>query len=62
MPAYNYRCDKCGHEYELRHGMLVEPDENCPKCGHDKATKLIFPTPALFKGGGFPGNDMKDKT
>ena len=31
MPRYYYRCNECGGEFEIRHGML-ETQEECLSC------------------------------
>ncbi len=39
MPIYEYRCDKCGGQFEL----LVRADTRpaCPQCGSAKVEKLF---------------------
>lgn len=33
MPAYEYRCEACDHEFDARQKMSDKPLEACPKCG-----------------------------
>lgn len=33
MPLYQYRCTKCGHEFELLTTIDKRNDACCPKCG-----------------------------
>jgi putative FmdB family regulatory protein len=42
MPLYEYRCEKCGHRFELwqRLGAGKEGVQ-CPKCGADQVTRLL---------------------
>ena len=41
MPIYEYRCGKCGHEFELRRSFSqAEEPAPCPKCG-GKGEKLL---------------------
>lgn len=32
MPTYDYRCKKCGHEFETVQRITEEPLTECPKC------------------------------
>lgn len=40
MPTYDYGCDKCEVEFELRHSMADKPRVKCPLCGK-RAKKRI---------------------
>lgn len=53
MPTYEYRCTKCGHEFELFQRMSDDPVAECPECG--KAAERLISAGAglLFKGEGF---------
>ena len=33
MPLYQYRCTKCGHEFELLTTIDKRNEARCPKCG-----------------------------
>ena len=39
MPVFNYKCKKCGTEYE---GIELQGEkiDKCPKCGSKSAEKL----------------------
>ena len=41
MPTYDYRCEGCGHEMAVFHGMTEDPRKTCPKCEEDKLRRLI---------------------
>ncbi len=32
MPNYEYKCEQCGHSFEIQHSMKEAPVVNCPKC------------------------------
>ncbi len=33
MPLYQYRCTKCGHDFELLTSIDKRNDARCPQCG-----------------------------
>lgn len=46
-PIFEYRCKKCGHEYEVIH-YGGEVPRTCPQCDSTEAEKLMSP-PAIAK-------------
>jgi putative FmdB family regulatory protein len=53
MPIYEYRCEKCGHEFE-REQRITEPAiKRCPACKSQKAKRLISNTSFVLKGAGW---------
>ena len=56
MPRYDYRCDKCGHAFELRQSFSSEPVATCPRC-EGVATRQFHAPPVFFKGSGWYVND-----
>ena len=59
MPTYDYKCDACGHSFELFQKMSDPPAESCPKCG-GKVRRLIGAgAGVLFKGSGFYATDYR---
>jgi len=40
MPTYEYKCEHCGHSFDVRHSMNDESKVNCPRCG-TQARKII---------------------
>ena len=62
MPTYEYKCLKCGYDFEAFQKMSDSPLEECPKC-QGKVKKLIgFGSGLIFKGSGFYATDYKKKT
>lgn len=60
MPTYEYRCNKCGYEFELFQSMTEDPVKKCPECGQDSAERLISAGAGLiFKGSGFYITDYR---
>ena len=60
MPTYEYRCDACGHEFELFQQMSDAVKRKCPECGKPKLQRLIGTgAGVLFKGGGFYETDYR---
>lgn len=42
MPIYEYKCEKCGHKFELLRSVNSDDsDLKCPKCGALKPSKLF---------------------
>jgi putative FmdB family regulatory protein len=60
MPTYDYRCRKCGHEFELFQAITAKPAKRCPKCGRNTAERMIgIGAGVIFKGSGFYETDYK---
>lgn len=60
MPTYDYRCNACGHEFELFQSMSEGVKKKCPACGKLKLERLIGTGSALiFKGSGFYETDYR---
>lgn len=59
MPNYEYKCEKCGHEFH-RHQKMSDPNPPCPgpegseteTCGGE-TQKLISQSSFQLKGGGW---------
>ena len=63
MPTYDYRCNKCGHEFELFQGITEPVRRKCPDCGRMTMKRLIGAGAGLiFKGSGFYVTDYKKST
>ena len=63
MPTYDYRCNACGHQFELFQGITENKKRTCPECGKLKLERL-FGTGAgiLFKGSGFYETDYRSSS
>ncbi len=60
MPIYEYRCKKCGNEFEELQNSNVKTMK-CPKC-RGTASKKMSAAGFVFKGSGFYVNDYKNKS
>lgn len=52
MPMYEYRCESCEKQFELRQKFSDPPATECPSCG-GHVTKLISTVSFALKGGGW---------
>mgnify|MGYP000713191166 CR=1 FL=1 len=41
MPTYDYKCQACGHDWELFQSMKDPHVKSCPKCKKRKAKRLL---------------------
>lgn len=62
MPTYDYRCTKCGHRFELFHGIKDETRRRCPKCRSKAERVPAGGAGLLFKGTGFYITDHRSKS
>ena len=53
VPIYEYKCDSCGERFEVFVSMGDTAKQSCPKCGHEKSTKLVSSGGFVLKGGGW---------
>jgi putative FmdB family regulatory protein len=54
MPTYSYACDACGHQFEKEQRITEDPIKKCPKCGKNKARRMIAGAAGfILKGGGW---------
>jgi putative FmdB family regulatory protein len=61
LPIYEYRCENCGHQFEIIQKFSDSPLELCEKCqGH--LSKLISQTSFQFKGSGWYVTDYANKS
>lgn len=69
MPTYEYRCEKCGHSFEVVQSMSAPALKICPadqctrkKWGRGSVTKQIGAGAGLlFKGSGFYLTDYRSE-
>lgn len=60
MPTYDYRCDACGHDFEMFQQITEDPIKKCPECRKPKLRRLFGTGAALmFKGSGFYQTDYR---
>ncbi len=58
MPLYEYRCGKCGDEFETIQKFADRPLTTCKKCG-GPLEKLLSRSGFLLKGGGWYADGYK---
>jgi len=59
MQTYDYKCEKCGFEFEELQTMSAPALTDCPKC-KGKVKRLIGGgSGVIFKGKGFYSTDYK---
>ena len=61
MPVYEYECQKCGHRFDVEHGINEETRKRCPEC-RGKIKKCFSAVGIVFKGSGFYATDSKKKS
>lgn len=62
MPTYDYKCETCGHQFEVFHSITAAPVRVCPACGLENVNRLLTGGSGLiFKGSGFYSTDYKSK-
>ncbi len=60
MPIYEYRCKKCGREFEVTQKFSDEPVKKCEECS-GPVEKLISLSSFHLKGGGWYQTDYAGK-
>lgn len=43
MPFFDFKCEKCGHEFNIRVSNAEKNKVKCPECGHKKVKQLLSP-------------------
>jgi len=61
LPLYEYKCEKCGHQFEKIEGHNASETKKCPKCGA-KAQRMLSAAAIQFKGSGWYVTDYGKKT
>ena len=61
MPLYEYRCEACGHQFEVIQKFSDAPVSVCPNCGAGPVAKLLSSPAIQFKGSGWYITDYARK-
>lgn len=61
MPIYEYRCNSCNIQFELRQKFSDPPADKCHKCG-GAVRKMVSAASFSLKGSGWYGDGYGDKT
>lgn len=56
MPTYEYRCDKCGHQFDVFQRITDDPVSKCTECD-GSVQRLIGATNFILKGNGWHKSD-----
>lgn len=61
MPTYDYKCQKCGHQFEVFQSMKDDRLTDCPLEECEGPVKRLLGTGAgiIFKGSGFYETDYR---
>ena len=59
MPIYEYKCQNCGHFFDVLQRISEEPLSDCPKCKKDALKKLVSAPNFRLKGEGWYETDFK---
>lgn len=43
MPFFDFKCEKCGHQFNLRVSNEEKSKVKCEKCGHPRVIQLLSP-------------------
>src|SRR5689334_22524150 len=60
MPIYEYRCNACNNQFELRQKFSDPPADRCSKCG-GTVHKIVSATSFSLKGAGWFGDGYGKK-
>jgi len=59
MPIYEYKCQNCGHYFEILQRISEEPLSTCPECKKNALKKLVSAPNFRLKGEGWYETDFK---
>lgn len=59
MPTYTYRCEKCGHQFDIFQHFTDDVLTECPECKEQSLRKVYSPIGIVFKGSGFYATDHR---
>jgi putative FmdB family regulatory protein len=52
VPTYEYHCDGCGRDFEVKQRITEDPLKTCDVCG-GPVHRLLSPAPFILKGEGW---------
>ena len=61
MPIYEYKCERCDHQFEILQKISDKPASTCPACNADSLRKLMSAAAFKLKGTGWYETDFKTK-
>ncbi|HEU4501905.1 MAG TPA: FmdB family zinc ribbon protein [Nitrospira sp.] len=60
MPIYEYQCDGCSYQFEVKQSIKDAPLTTCERCG--KSLRRLISSPGImFKGSGWYVTDYSNK-
>ena len=60
MPIYEYQCESCGYQFEVKQSIKDAPLSTCERCG--KSLRRLISSPGImFKGSGWYVTDYSNK-
>jgi putative FmdB family regulatory protein len=60
VPTYEYQCDGCSYQFEVKQSIKDAPLTTCERCG--KALRRLISSPGImFKGSGWYVTDYSNK-
>jgi putative FmdB family regulatory protein len=60
VPIYEYQCDGCGYQFEVKQSIKDAPLNTCERCG--KSLRRLISSPGImFKGSGWYVTDYSNK-
>jgi putative FmdB family regulatory protein len=59
MPTYEYKCSRCGHQFEQFQRITEPPRKLCPKCRGSVKRLIGGGGGLIFKGSGFYSTDYR---
>jgi len=57
MPTYEYKCKRCGYEFERFQKITADPLTTCPECGGSVERLITEGGGFILKGRGFYATD-----
>ncbi|MDP6615968.1 MAG: zinc ribbon domain-containing protein [Gammaproteobacteria bacterium] len=57
MPIFDYRCQACGHTFDILQKLGADALTDCPECGQPELRKLLSAPAFHLKGKGWRNSD-----